>query len=271
MYSQNLHTHGVFCDGKDNYEDTVLRAIELGFTGIGFSGHAQMSYAPQFAMSIENTQKYKDTVNALKKKYDGKIDVFCGVEFDMYSEDNLNGYDYVIGSVHYLKKGNEVLALDRVYTHVKSVIDQHYGGNGLKLAKDYYEAFSKMHDYAPKCDIIGHLDIIAKNNERGELFDENSNEYKTYAIDAVRELAKHTRIFEINTGAIIRGYRTTPYPAPFLLKEIKNLGCDIVISSDCHDNAFLNAHFDTAVEYAKYCGFTNAVVLTKEGFRPVKL
>lgn len=31
QYNQNLHTHGILCDGKDEYEDTVKRAIELGF------------------------------------------------------------------------------------------------------------------------------------------------------------------------------------------------------------------------------------------------
>lgn len=44
----------------------------------------------------------------------------------------------------------------------------------------------------------------------------------------------------MNTGAIARGYRTTPYPAPFILKELKNLGCGIIISSDCHDKLQLN-------------------------------
>ena len=42
MYPQNLHTHGIYCDGKDDYEDTVKRAIELGLSSIGFSGHSYM-------------------------------------------------------------------------------------------------------------------------------------------------------------------------------------------------------------------------------------
>ena len=37
---QNLHTHSTFCDGKDTPEEMILRAIELGFNSIGFSGHA---------------------------------------------------------------------------------------------------------------------------------------------------------------------------------------------------------------------------------------
>ena len=45
-YTQNLHTHGVLCDGKDDYESTIRRAMELGFSSIGFSGHSYMSYSP---------------------------------------------------------------------------------------------------------------------------------------------------------------------------------------------------------------------------------
>ena len=33
-YPQNLHTHGILCDGRDDYESTILRAMELGFTSM---------------------------------------------------------------------------------------------------------------------------------------------------------------------------------------------------------------------------------------------
>ena len=74
--------------------------------------------------------------------------------------------------------------------------------------------------------------------------------YVRVMTDTIDDLGTE-RIFEVNTGAIARGYRTTPYPAPFLLKEWKAIGGEIVISSDCHDKAFLNYRFNEAVEYAK--------------------
>ena len=30
MYPQNLHTHGILVDGKDDYEDIVKKAIDIG-------------------------------------------------------------------------------------------------------------------------------------------------------------------------------------------------------------------------------------------------
>ena len=271
MYPQNLHTHGVLCDGKDEYEDTVLRAMELGLTSIGFSGHSYMFYSPSHSMCPPDTALYKKTVRDLEKKYKDKIRVYLGLEFDMYSPDPLVGFDYVIGSVHYLKKGDILVPFDRPLNVVKTAIAEHYDGDSLKFAREYYEQIALLPKYAHQVDIVGHFDLITKNNEIEPIIDVNDKRYKEYAIEAVRSLCKSVGVFEINTGAISRGYRKTPYLASFILKEIKRLGGEITISSDCHDNRFLTYYFDECALLAKECGFDHAVVLTKEGFKPVKL
>ena len=269
-YTQNLHTHGTFCDGKDDYESTVKRAMELGFTSIGFSGHSYMSYSPAYSMSVEGTEEYKKVVRALAKKYEGQIDVLCGIEFDMYSEDPLVGYDYIIGSVHYLKLDGKYVGFDRSADEVQSVINEYFGGDGLKFAKKFYETVCELPKYA-KFDIVGHFDQITKNIEKRNLFDTSSKEYRTYALEALHTVAESCNVFEINTGAISRGYRTTPYLEPFLLREIKEIGGGIVISSDCHDNRYLDIHFDESLELARSCGFTEVLTLEKSGFVPHKI
>ena len=270
VYTQNLHTHGVLCDGKDDYESSIRRAMELGFTSIGFSGHSYMSYAPSHSMSVEGTEEYKKTVRALAEKYKGRIDVLCGIEFDMYSEDPLTGYDYIIGSVHYLKVGNEFVGFDRGADEVERVIDVYFDGDGMKYAKKYYETLCELPKYA-KSDIIGHFDLITKHVETRSFFDTASKEYRACALEALHTLKEACSVFEINTGAISRGYRTTAYPEPFLLKEMKALGCGIVISSDCHDNRFLDCHFGEALDMARACGFTEVLTLEKSGFVPHRI
>jgi histidinol-phosphatase (PHP family) len=269
-YTQNLHTHGTFCDGKDDYESTVKRAMELGFTSIGFSGHSYMSYSPAYSMSVEGTEEYEKTVRALAKKYEGQIDVLCGIEFDMYSEDPLIGYDYIIGSVHYPKLDGKYVGFDRSADEVQSVINEYFGGDGLKFAKKFYETVCELPKYA-KFDIVGHFDQITKNIEKRPFFDTSSKEYRSYALEALHTVAESCNIFEINTGAISRGYRTTPYLEPFLLREIKDIGGGIVISSDCHDNRYLDIHFAESLELARSCGFTEVLTLEKDGFVPHKI
>ena len=268
---QNLHTHSTYDDGKQNLEETVKIAIEKGFESIGFSGHSYMHYAPKASMSVEGTEDYKQESSTLKEKYKGKIGVFCGLEFDLYSEIDLLGYDYLIGSVHYLKIEDKYVGFDRrEYGLVKNVIDTYFGGNGIEFAKEYYKTLASLPKHG-KFDIIGHFDVVAKHVENGFLFDVNSKEYLDAAIEAAEALSGKIPYFEVNTGAIPRNYRSHPYPDKRILKELKRLGFGAVISSDCHNAEFLDANFSDAEELLFECGFKEKYILTNDGFVPVKL
>ena len=75
-------------------------------------------------------------------------------------------------------------------------------------------------------------------------------------IEAAEALAGKIPYFEVNTGAIARGYRTTPYPSLFIMKELKRLGFCTVISSDCHNSAFLDCGYDLSAVLLRECGYT---------------
>ena len=269
-YMQNLHTHTTYCDGKDTPEEMILAAIEKGHFSLGFSGHSFMHYSSGRFLSLEGTEEYKKEIRALAEKYKSEIDVFLGLEFDMFSEIDLSGYDYLIGSVHYFKLGENYVGFDISQDGVKNVIDTHFGGDGMKYAMTYYEHLSRLPEYG-NFDIIGHFDLITKHSDKVKFFDEDSKEYKNAAISAAEALKDKIPFFEVNTGAIARGYRKTPYPAPFIIKELKRLGFGAVISSDCHNKNFLDCCFDDAAELLKECGFKERYVLTKKGFEPVSL
>ena len=51
---QNLHTHSIFCDGKDTIEEMTLEAISKGFDILGFSGHGYLSIEWIFIGSVDN-------------------------------------------------------------------------------------------------------------------------------------------------------------------------------------------------------------------------
>jgi len=270
FYPQNLHTHSTFDDGRDSCESTIQRAIELGFDSIGFSGHSYMPYSPSYSMSPETTLDYKKEVCRLKEKYAGVIDVYCGIEFDMYSTDPLEGYEYIIGSLHYLLLDGEHVGFDRSAEEVKRIIDTHFHGDSLAFARAHFESLAQMPKYC-RCDIVGHMDLLAKHNETMHFFDTESKEYRRYALEAIDVLCRDVGIFEINTGCIPRGYRKNPYPDPFLLKSIRERGGSIVISSDCHDNRYLNHGFADALELARRCGFKEVLKLSGQGFVPCPL
>lgn len=266
---QNLHTHSKYCDGADTLEEMIAAAIEKGFDSIGFSSHSPMYWSELFKFDAEGVKRYKKEIGELKDKYKGKIKIFCGLEVDIYSEVDLDGFDYLIGSVHYFNIDGKFFGFDRTAEAVKKLIDEQFGGNGLEYAKKYYKSLACLPEYG-KFDIIGHFDLITKHSDNVKFFDEESKEYKNAAIEAAEALSGKIEFFEVNTGAIARGYRKTPYPSPFIAKELKRLGFKAVITSDCHDRRMLDCEFSQAQELLKACGFREHYILTENGFKGVE-
>lgn len=267
---QNLHTHTIYCDGKDTPEEMILHALQKGFSSVGFSGHSYMFFSPTHSMSLEGTEEYKREILRLKKKYENEIKVYLGLEVEYFSEVELTGYEYLIGSLHYFRIDGEYVGFDRSAQMVKEVIDRHFGGDGLAFAKKYYQTIAEL---PTKCDfdILGHFDLITKNCDNIFLFDPESKEYNAVAIEAIGALRGRIPFFEVNTGAIARGYRKTPYPSLTLLKEFKRQGFGAVISSDCHDGNMLDCAFDDSRELLRAAGFNERYVLTDNGFSAVAL
>ncbi len=267
---QNLHTHTSFCDGKNSPREIIEYAISKELNSIGFSEHSFMSYSPSYSMSLETTEEYIKEIYSLKNEFKDRFSVFCGIEMDMYSAIDLSPYEYKIGSVHYLKIDGEYIGIDRNAETLKNVIDIYFDGNGLNCAEKYYETLSQLYNYGD-FDIIGHFDIITKNYESTSFFDVEGKEYLSLAFEAAKSLKGKIPFFEVNTGAIARGYRTSPYPTLTLLKELHKLGFGAVISSDCHDMQHLTCSFTLATELLKQAGFKEKIILTDNGFSSVEL
>ena len=254
-----LHAHTTYCDGKNTVEEMVRTASELGCHTIGFSGHAYIKvfdWVEDWCMTLENEKKYQQDVRAVAEKYKDKIDVLLGLELDYYSKAPEYDYDYIIGSVHYVKSPNTYIAVDLSPDDLKTKIGEEYGGDFLAFARDYYELVADVYNKT-KCDIIGHFDLITKFNEKYNFFDENDKKYREYAYDALDILLKTGVPFEVNTGAISRGWRTTPYPSPFILSRIAEKNGSVIINSDTHSRDSILCEYDKAYEIVKNSGVKN--------------
>lgn len=238
MTASTYHTHTIFCDGKDTPEDMVLEAVRLGCPEIGFSGHSYISFDESWCMSKEGTAEYKRQIRALKKKYAGQIKILLGVEQDYYSEEPTDDYEYVIGSVHCVKKDGVYLPVDYTAEAQKEAVEEHYGGDFYSFAEDYYALVGDVYRRT-KCDIIGHFDLITKFNEGNALFDTSHPRYVAAAERALEKLLKTPAVFELNTGAISRGYRTEPYPEKWIIDRLEAAGKKLLRNSDAHAKEWL--------------------------------
>ena len=267
---QNLHTHSVFCDGNDTIEEIIISAIDKGFSSIGFSSHSYVEDATYHTLTPDTLKDYKREICALKQKYADKIKVYCGIEQDIESPVDSDGFDFTIGAVHTLKLGGKLYDVDWTAEKTKDIINNFFSGDGLKYAKVYYERLAQLPKYGD-FDILAHFDLIAKFNEITPLFDEESDEYKSAVLETVRALAGKIPYFEVNTGAISRGYRKTPYPSPFIIKELKKSGFGAVVTTDCHNKDFLDCGMRDADRLLRECGFREKFILSDNGFKAVPL
>ena len=235
MSRNSYHNHTVYCDGANTPEEMVLYAVSEGCAEIGFTGHSytDIDDPHPFCMSPQSTKEYKSEIIRLKEKYKDKIKIYLAVEQDYYSEDSTEGYEYVIGAVHYVLKDGYYIPLDYSGDEQTDAVNKYYNGDFYALVEDYYELVGDLYNKT-RCDIIAHFDIITKFNEGNILFDTSNPRYIAAADKALDKLLKEDVTFEVNYGAVARGYRKSPYPDERILKRIKNAGKPIIYSSDCH-------------------------------------
>ncbi len=254
MILSDFHTHTNFCDGKDSPEEMVLSAIDKGMDTLGFSMHSFAEFDLDVYDNPAALGEYKKEVARLKERYKDKIKILCGIEQDIYSEPADKDFDYVIGSVHYVKVDGEYFPLDLSKEVLLEAVEKGFGGDFYSFAEWYYNMEAQVVEKTG-ADIIGHLDLIRKFNEDGDLFDEKHPRYVAAYTKAVKALVKYDKPFEINTGAMSRGYRSTPYPCEDILRCIYENGGKVIMSSDSHRKDTLCFEFEKWADLARKIGF----------------
>lgn len=263
----NLHTHTTFCDGQSTAEEMVQKAIEKGFVSLGFSGHAYTPFELTSCMTDEIG--YINEINRLKEMYKSKIEIYLGTEEDAFALVDRSKYEYIIGSLHFLKKNNKILPFDIGNEYMKSCFEA-FDKNVEKMAECYYSTFT---DYLIKRrpDIVGHFDLITKYDEVDEPIFLGNKRHDAIAETFLRSIANKDFLFEVNTGAIARGYRSSPYPSANLLHVLKEENAHITLSSDCHNKDYLDCNFDETKHLLRDIGFKEYMVFCDHKFTKVLL
>ena len=221
-------------------------------------------------MSLEATVSYIQTIQELKEKYRNAITIYLGIEEDMTCRiPSKAPYDFVIGSVHFLPNKGTPVPIDWDEEKFQRLLKEGYHNDIFALTEDYYRNVARMKDYA-EVDIIGHLDLVSKFNEQESYFSFDDPRYLNQVSECIHSLGS-SKIYEVNTGAIARGYRTSPYPHQIILTMLKELGASIMINSDCHNRAYLDCAFTETIQLCKDIGFHEVMVLKNGEFLPVDI
>ena len=262
MFRQNLHAHSTYDDGKSTLQEMIEASLAAGLTSVGISVHSPLPYASGWGVYPDRMNEYLAELAALREAFAGRIEVFSGIEWDILTDTDLSRFDYVIGSVHHIPSAVPNVCVDESAAATRAFIERDYAGDADAAAEAYFAQYDVV-AAQPYAKIVGHLDLLTKFDEQASLFNPESPRYRKAALTAMEKLVKSDKIFEINTGAISRGYRTSPYPSKELLCALREMSGKITLSADTHHASTVTCAFDTAEALAKACGFNEAYVLQR--------
>ena len=267
-----IHTHTVFCDGSDDIETCCRTAYEKGLACIGFSAHAPLTsktgITTSWNLPDEKLPEYIEGVLDAKIHWEGKLPVYLGLEVDFieglmgpadadYREMDL---DFVIGSVHFVIPPNGMLfTVDDTPENVYAGISKGFDGDPMAMVEAYYHSVAAM-ILAGGFDLLGHADVVRKNNAGDRLFPEDDDFYLDQIIILAGLMAEAGVPAEVNTGGMIRGSVKDCYPSIDLLTLFRENGVPMVINADAHKAQDLDGCYDAAKKTMLSAGYTESLI-----------
>jgi histidinol-phosphatase (PHP family) len=259
-----LHTHTAYCDGEGTVEEYCAAAAAKGLSAIGFSAHAPLARHTGWHLPMERFAAYRAEVNAAKEKWAGRLGVYLGLEAD-YIEGAASpgqwnkekyGLDYVIGSVHYVPTPQgALLEVDGSREAFRELVHGHFAGDAAEVARVYFDRVEKM-VLEGGFDILGHFDLVKKNNRDSAFFSFDDPVYRKAvartALFVTQAQKRDGFAVEVNTGAIARGTYPDTYPSADALRLLS--GVPFIITTDAHHPDQLGAGYGKAIANLREAG-----------------
>jgi histidinol-phosphatase (PHP family) len=224
------------------------RALELGFTEIGFSDHSPMPredfddwrmFDRQLDEYVAKVRLAQREVPQLSIRLALEVDYLPGHEDWIRALAARHPWDYFIGSVHYV---SEDWAID----------------SPLQLAKwkdrDPFEVWSVYFDWLTRAaetglfEIIGHADLPKKFGHRPT--QDCTPLYERFLTAA----KKHNCAIELNTAGLRKDCKEI-YPSRSILERAFQHGVPITFGSDAHKPEEVGMNFAEASQLAQSVGY----------------
>ena len=160
------------------------------------------------------------------------------------------------------------LCVDHTVQAMHARCKEWYDGDFYALAEDYFRFESTVVPRTRPA-FIGHFDLVVRFNdlpsaECGAFLDERDPRYLRAAGSAAEQIVRDGLCyFEVNCGAINRGRKKEPYPSSGLLRILKELDVELLVTSDAHHRDKLASGFEDALSQIRSAGFDHINVLTR--------
>jgi histidinol-phosphatase (PHP family) len=238
----SFHTHSSYCDGTGTILEVVEAAIDAGLCDVGISSHAPLPFATDWNMPLDSLTTYVRQVRDLRHQYEDRISVWLGAEIDYIPGDEVRGFqrkeilpagfDYFVGSVHFLGSGHPPRSFDGTREVFEQILDEDYEGDVRLMVQDYYSRVRRLLDL-PLVKIVGHLDVIKRWNGDRLFFTEKEPWYVESVESALLAIAGSGIVVELNTAGWRKGL-VDPYPSPWILERCRDLNIPLTVNADTH-------------------------------------
>ncbi|MEI6388530.1 MAG: histidinol-phosphatase [Spirochaetota bacterium] len=276
----NYHTHSPFCDGKASIPAMAAAAQAVGYQVLGFSSHAPLPFETTWNMKASQMPEYAQSVREEARAWKERgFEILLGLEIDWIEGiaspcdarfDSID-LDFRICSVHFIDPaGSGLFTVDSPSDEFEESAAAAVGGEGDRLWKDYYRRLGLAIEEGG-FDILGHLDLVVRNNRNGRWFDESSKAYLDAAFEAIEPMGTSGAVAEINIGPLVRGKSDRPHPSMPIMKRLHELGVPVTISADAHDTPHFGKRLDDARDLARNAGYRSVAVLSGGSWREVGL
>jgi len=249
LIDYHIHT-AMSADAKGDIADYVKTARDRGLMEIGFSDHFHLE-KQDYSMSYEKLAQYVEKVRSYKEHADFpvklglEVDFIPGLDSEIEKVVNLERFDYVIGSVHFIDNWG--------------FDDPRYISEYQKwdIAELYCTYFSLVQQCASSWlfDIIGHVDLIKKFKYKPKTH--MTNVFK----ETVKILKKSKVVVEVNTGGLRTPCKEI-YPSKTLLQMCFDNGIPVTLGSDAHMPQDVGKNFDDVLKLIREVGYENVARFT---------
>lgn len=243
----DYHIHTALCNhAEGGMEEYIERAVAAGIAEMGFADHMPVMPEPHLCMTWDELPQYLDRVRELRDRWRDRITIRLGCEMDMVPgrEDEIrgiierSGFDYVIGSIHYLdgwpfdqEQYRDIFEKD----DLTGIYDRFFDSIIRAARTGLY-------------DIAGHIDNIKRMGYR--LTGDMTGYYeRTAAVLRNMNLA-----VEVNTS----GFDTAAeeqYPSLEFLRILNRHDVPVTLGSDSHRPGQVGRHFARALALIREAGY----------------
>lgn len=248
----NLHSHTEWCDGRATMAEMAEAALASGMEHYGFSPHSPLPLPSPCNMARESVDAYLAEARRLKGVCEGRCRIYASMEIDFLgaqwgpSNDYFQSLplDYRIGSIHFIPnlKG-EYYDIDGSPERFDRYLGEAFDGDLRYVVETYFRQSMAM-VAAGGFDIIGHLDKIGYNASCVSPGLDREPWFVAHVSDLIDAVAAAGVAVEINTKARESCGRFFPHES--FWPRIKELGVPVVVNSDAHYPALVNAGRDEA-------------------------